>query len=309
MPKSVNTCVCCQCGRTLSDSRFYKSYSSLYINGHLPICKDCFNQDVKIKMEDPDYKSSKKAMQRMCMAFDIYFDEDIFDGCDVEDNIYTVVGNYMKRLNIVQCQGKTYEDTIKSGGMLSGDRKVKHKKRVAVVDEYGYEDEEAKVKPKDIERWGAGFEPEDYEELNSHYKYLKTANPNCDSNQEIFITDLCYIKMQQMKAVRNGEVDNFNKLTESYRKSFTQAGLQVVKDTNTKEDLTLGEMAEMIEKYTPAEYYKDKELYKDFDHIGDYFKRFMLRPLRNLMFGTNERDYEYFVKEEDDDTLEVDGNE
>lgn len=248
-------------------------------------------------------------MQRMCMAFDIYFDEDIFDNCDVGDDLGITVGNYMKKLNMKQYHGKTFDDTIKDGELLSGERKVKRKKRVAIVDEYGNEDEQAKVKPKDVERWGAGFEPQDYDELNSHYKYLKNANPNCDSNQEIFITDLCYIKMQQMKAVRNGEVDNFNKLTESYRKSFTQAGLQVVKDANAKEDLTLGEMAEMIEKYTPAEYYKDKKLYRDFDHIGDYITRFLLRPLRNLMFGTNERDYEYFVKEEDDDTLEVDGNE
>lgn len=301
--------ICCQCGECLPETQFFKSYSSFYRSGHLPICKECFISDVKLRLEDEDYKSSKKAMQRMCMAFDIYFDEDIFDNCDVGDDLGITVGNYMKKLNMKQYHGKTFDDTIKDGELLSGERKVKRKKRVAVVDEYGNEDEQAKVKPKDVERWGAGFEPQDYDELNSHYKYLKNANPNCDSNQEIFITDLCYIKMQQMKAVRNGEVDNFNKLTESYRKSFTQAGLQVVKDANTKEDLTLGEMAEMIEKYTPAEYYKDKKLYKDFDHIGDYITRFLLRPLRNLMFGTNERDYEFFVKEEDDDTLEVDGNE
>lgn len=301
--------ICCQCGECLPETQFFKSYSSFYRSGHLPICKECFISDVKLRLEDEDYKSSKKAMQRMCMAFDIYFDEDIFDNCDVGDDLGITVGNYMKKLNMKQYHGKTFDNTIKDGELLSGERKVKRKKRVAIVDEYGNEDEQAKVKPKDVERWGAGFEPQDYDELNSHYKYLKNANPNCDSNQEIFITDLCYIKMQQMKAVRNGEVDNFNKLTESYRKSFTQAGLQVVKDANAKEDLTLGEMAEMIEKYTPAEYYKDKKLYRDFDHIGDYITRFLLRPLRNLMFGTNERDYEYFVKEEDDDTLEVDGNE
>lgn len=301
--------ICCQCGECLPETQFFKSYSSFYRSGRLPICKECFISDVKLRLEDEDYKSSKKAMQRMCMAFDIYFDEDIFDNCDVGDDLGITVGNYMKKLNMKQYHGKTFDNTIKDGELLSGERKVKRKKRVAIVDEYGNEDEQAKVKPKDVERWGAGFEPQDYDELNSHYKYLKNANPNCDSNQEIFITDLCYIKMQQMKAVRNGEVDNFNKLTESYRKSFTQAGLQVVKDANAKEDLTLGEMAEMIEKYTPAEYYKDKKLYRDFDHIGDYITRFLLRPLRNLMFGTNERDYEFFVKEEDDDTLEVDGNE
>ena len=104
-----------------------------------------------------------------------------------------------------------------------------------------------------------------------------------------------------MKAVREGRVDDYNKLTESYRKTFTQAGLKTVKDTNTIEEFTVGVTAETIEKYTPAEYYKNKSLYKDHDNIGDYINRFLLRPLRNLMQGTKDRDVEFFVKDEETD--------
>ena len=66
---------CCQCGKELPETKFYKSNSEFYISGRMPICKDCFINGVKLKMELPDYKSSKKAMQRMCMAFDVYFEE------------------------------------------------------------------------------------------------------------------------------------------------------------------------------------------------------------------------------------------
>ena len=38
-----------------------------------------------------------------------------------------------------------------------------------------------------------------------------------------------------------------------------------------------------------------KTLYKDFDGIGDYFKRYVLRPLRNLQLGTTERDKEFIA--------------
>lgn len=106
--------------------------------------------------------------------------------------------------------------------------------------------------------------------------------------------------MQQMKAVREGEIDNYNKLTESYRKSFQQAGLKTVKETNINEDFLIGVNAETIEKYTPAEYYKNKKLFADNDGIGGYIERFLLRPLRNLMHGTKDRDYEFYVKEEGD---------
>ena len=66
------------------------------------------------------------------------------------------------------------------------------------------------------------------------------------------------------------------------------------------EDFTIGVNAETIEKYTPAEYYKNRSLYKDHDNIGDYIERFLLRPLRNLMRGTKDRDAEFFVKDEEE---------
>ena len=45
---------------------------------------------------------------------------------------------------------------------------------------------------------------------------------------------------------------------------------------------------------------KNKELYKDHDSIGDYMERLVLRPLRNLMHGTIDRDHEYYIKEEEE---------
>lgn len=299
MPKSVEKCVCCSCGEPKNSTHFYKSNSEFYSEGALPICKECFSR--KFGQYAAEYHSNKKAMQRMCMAFDIYFNEDLFDKCDTNDD--TVVGKYFRQLNMNQNKGKTFDTTINEGGFsLSGERKQPKEKRVAVVDQYGNEDSEEtdEINPKDIERWGVGLEPIDYEILNSHYKLLTDSNPQRDSNVEIFIIDLCYTKMQQMKAVRESRVDDYKKLTESYIKSFTQAGLKTVRDTNEFEDFTIGVTAETIEKYTPAEYYKNRSLYKDADNIGDYISRFLLRPLRNLMQGTKERDTEFFVRDEEE---------
>lgn len=307
MPKTVEKCVCCACGQSLANSKFYKSYSKFYIDGRLPICKDCFSS--KFGEYYAEYHSSKKAMQRMCMAFDIYFDEDLFDNCDVNDD--TVVGNYFRKLNMSQYRNKTFDNTISGTDeidLLSGDRKQVKDSRVAVLDEYGNEKDSAgEIKQDDIDKWGVGFDPTDYEILNSHYRLLTSANPQSDSNREIFIVDLCYTKMQQMKAARDGRVDDYNKLTESYRKSFTQAGLKTVRDTSELEDFSIGVNAETIEKYTPAEYYKNKSLFRDYDNLGEYITRFLLRPLKNLQFGTKDRDEEFYVKDENDiDTVDID---
>lgn len=300
MPKSNDKCVCCTCGESLNISKFYKSYSGLYINSLLPICKDCFSH--KFGEYAKIYKSNKIAMQRMCMLFDIYFIEDIFDKCDTNDE--TVIGNYFRQLNMKQNRGKTFEDSINEGTFnLSGDRKpVKNKTRIVTVDEYGNEQEGAEeVNPEDIERWGVGLQPVDYANLNNHYSYLKGANPHCDSNQEIFITDLCYAKMQQLQCVRNQDRDGFKKMGEYYNATFQKSGLKVAADTETNSDDCLGVWNARISQYTPEEYYKNKTLYRDHDNLGDYFKRLVLRPLRNLQHGTTERDTEFYVKDGDDD--------
>lgn len=298
MPKIAEQQKCCCCGETLSITKYYKSYSNFYSKGVLPICKDCFGR--KFGEYARVYKSNKIAMQRMCMAFDIYFNETAFDKCDTKDD--AVVGKYFRNLNLGQHSEKSFDDSLKDGIFeFSGERKKVHGVRVAYVDEYDNVQEEIdeKINPKDIEKWGIGFDAADYAELNNHYKTLKKANANTDDNQEIFIKDLCYAKMLQMKALRNNDLDNYNRLTDSYRKTFQQSGIKVVKESASTEDVSFGVSIDTIERYTPAEFYKNQDLYKDFDGIGDYIKRFLLRPLKNLQFGSKEKDFEFFVKDEE----------
>lgn len=299
MPKSIEKYVCCSCGEPKNSTYFYKSNSEFYSKGVLPICKECFLR--KFGQYAAEYHSNKKAMQRMCMAFDIYFNEDLFDNCDTNDD--AVVGKYFRQLNMTQNKGKTFDTTIENGDFsLSGERKRRTEKRVTIVDQYGNEaDESEEINPDDIERWGVGLTPIDYENLNNHYKFLKSANPHCDSNQEIFISDLCYAKMQQLKCVREGDMENFKKMGEYYNSTFVKSGLKATSDAEANSDDCLGVWNSRISQYTPEEYYKNKQLYSDHDGFMDYIKRFLLRPLRNLQYGTTERDKEFYVKDGDDD--------
>ena len=195
--------------------------------------------------------------------------------------------------------------TLKKGFEFSGERKIKKDKFAAVVDEYG-SPVDGKVSEADIEKWGVGLSPEDYENLNNHYKYLTTANPNIDNNQKIFILDLCYTKMQQQRCVRERDMDNYKKMGDYYNSTFAKSGLRAANDSGKDDDNCLGMWAARISQYTPEEYYKNKTLYKDYDNLGDYFERFVLRPLRNLMHGTTDRDYEFYVKDESEEDTYAD---
>ena len=285
--KKYTCCVCKEPFNSLSE--FNKSYSGFYAaTERLPLCKSClvkkFN-DYSIK-----YKSQKKAMKRICMAFDLYYNDSIFEKCNNGKD--TTIGNYIKKLNMVQYRNRTFDTTLEEGFCFEEPEDSKKKKKASK------ENEPQNISSEDETKWGGGFNYEDYETLNSHFKELADANPQYDSNQAIFINDLCYIKMQQMKALREGRIDDYIKLTDSYRKSFEKAGLKTIRETNVNEEFTIGVNAEIIEKYTPAEYYKNKHLYKDFDHIGEYIKRFLYRPLKNLKFGSKDRYTEFYVKED-----------
>jgi len=285
---------CDKCRRIDSKpTYFYRSNSTLYNNnGYLPICKDCLARLYNTYLLT--FRDIHKAIKRICMAYDLYYDEGLVNSCLKNSRASTPsIGEYLRGLNMSQYKNKTFDTTldegfifdIKDNVMIPSDEEIKP---VTTI-------------PESVRmRWGAGLSDNDYKTLEEHYRYLKKANPDFDSNQEIFIMDLCQIKMQQTRAMMSGRTDDYIKLTESYRKTFAQAGLKTTPDTSESNNESWGTWINMISRYTPEEYYKDKTLYKDFDGIGDYFKRYVLRPLRNLQLGTTERDKEFYVSDEEE---------
>ena len=192
---------------------------------------------------------------------------------------------------MVQNRGKTFDNSLEEGFDFG-------KTKVSVRPEAN---DTGRIKQTDIAKWGYGFEYDDYKVLNEHYKYLKEANPNCDSNQEIFINDLCMTKMMQLKAAREQRTDDYNKLTDSYRKSFKEAGLKTIQDDSTVDQDCWSSFTSIVSQYTPEEYYKDKTLYYDWDKLGEYYQRHVCRPLDNIVNCTTVRDPEYRVSDEGDD--------
>lgn len=281
---------CCRCGKVFGDYRFFKVNCGVYSNiGYIPFCKDCIVE--LFEKYKNEYQDELKAMQRVCMICDLYYDADLFVA--VKGNrTSSTIGEYMKRINLQQYKGLDYDSTIANA--------LKH----AAKTENSSEDVDQRI----VEKWGYGLEPTDYNVLEDHYKQIKAANPKCDSNQEIFIMDLCYTKMQQMRALRDGNASDYTKMTDSYRKTFDQAGLKTIDESATNTDDSWGVWQARIAQYTPEEYYKNKKLYKDFDGIGDYMERFILRPLRNLMFGTQDRDPEFCVHDDTEENDDVDSD-
>lgn len=288
---------CYACGRefkALNPNFFYSNSVFFGANeGYTPICKNCLDKVYKNYIELFS-GNEMQAMEMICMQLDWYFSDKLFEATSNATTTSSRVRLYYARLRLdnPETKGKTYVDTIKERANV-----VIHS--VDELDEINANGQQTITKAM-FERWGQ-VGTEDIIALEDHYRMLKKQNPNCDNNQEIFIKDLCYTKLLQLKAFKNGNSTDFEKYTKLYRDTFKQAGLKTVQDDDGSNNNTLGINAAIISQYTPEEFYKDKELYKDFDGLGEYFERHVLRPLRNIEFNDNQRDPEYSIGDNDEE--------
>ena len=290
-------CSCCGRGFTSQDKNFQKTNDVLFQsnNGYLPWCKEC--TDTYTAQTTALYCNNEElAMKDFCQRAGWNYDinalvasMETYSGHRSRSRI----SHYAAKKNI-NCDGrKTWIDTLKHNQTL--------KEYEVITTREQTKDEDVKVKGSSIDRFGLGFTEMDYKNLDDHYFMLKKNNPNADNNQEIFIKALCNINVLMIKAFQDGDSDKYVKLTEQYAKTFKQAGLKTIQEVDNSADECLGVTLATISQFTPEEYYKDRGLYKDFDKIGEYFTRFVKRPLKNLMTGSTDRDHEYYVKDKSGD--------
>ena len=295
-PKKKFMCTCCGKKYTTQKNNFSKSASPLYQSndGYLNICNSC-RDAYYYRLVDLYNGNQAHAIRHFCQQFDIIFHEDALTASRQISADRSRISHYQAKKNLGQTAriGSTYIDGIKYDYQNKLDDVIESREQA--------KSEDSTITASAVDRWGVGFTEADYKLLDEHYRMLKKYNPNCDNNQEIFIKDLCYTKLLQMKAMRGeGKSDDFDKYTRLYRDTFKQAGLKTIQETDNSSEETLGVTLSIISQYTPEEYYRDKKLYKDFDGLGDYIKRFITRPLRNLQHGTTDRDTEYCVKDKNE---------
>lgn len=289
-------CTCCGASWDNQKSHFSKSASPLYQSndGYLNICNSC-RDAYYYRLVDLYNGNQAHAIRHFCQQFDIIFHEDALTASRQISADRSRVSHYQAKKNLGQTArvGSTYIDGMKYDYLNKLDDVIESREQAKSND--------STITASAVDRWGVGFTEIDYKVMDDHYRMLKRQNPNCDANQEIFIKSLCSLSMLQAKALKDGDSDKYVKLTEQYAKTFKQAGLKTIQEVDNSADECLGVTLATIAQYTPEEYYKDKSLYKDFDGLGDYFERFVKRPLRNLMTGSTDRDFEYCVKEKSGD--------
>ena len=292
-----NFYVCPTCGHKYSklDSNFPASQSELYAGWdyHIPICRTCLDK-IFIHYTTVYGGDEDKAIRRICEKFDIYYNVSLLNASRKITKTRSRIHNYISKANLVQYKNKTFDTTLDE----------ERNNTISSIEDYDEKklNGEVSTTKTALKRWGVGvFADTDYSILEEHYKMLKDNNPNADNNQEIFIKSLCNLNMLMVKALQSGDSKEYANLVEQYAKTFKQAGLRTIEEKDDSNSETFGVTLATISQYTPEEFYKDKQLYEDWDELGDYYDRHICRPMKNLMFDEDVRDKEFYVPDGDID--------
>ena len=290
---NIYTCTCC--GNEKKETEFYASNSALYINNKkLPICKDCvikLYNSLKSK-----YNTDIKAIYKCCEALDVCYERGIYDSAVKQyekGKNKELISVYFQKVNsLIQNKGKTFCDSDK----LNEEESIYE---FEMSDDYEL-----------LRRWGKSHTEEDLQFLEEHY-HEWTIHSDCNKlSVKKLVRMICEKELEIEKIkMKGGNSEKAEKalLTLMDSSSLTPKSMSAINETDSAK--IYGIWLRDIETNRPAEYFKDKSIYKDFDHLLEYYQRFILRPLKNLLTGSREFDKEFNVEENnktsyDEDNIE-----
>lgn len=282
---------CCTCGTSYKnlDDNFPASQSEMYagLDYHLPICKTCL--DKLFEHYTTVYGGNEdQAIRRICENFNIYFNQSLLNASRKITKNRSRIHTYISRSNLLQYKDKTYDTTL-------------DEERSDVIESIEDLDDitDCTITPRMVKFWGSGYDPKVYSTLQGYYdELLKLCESKPDIKKQKMMKNLCLLEYQMQINIQAGK--DIGTLSNSYKTMFEAAELKA-DNADTSND-SFGKWVMDIEKYSPAEYYKDKKKYHDFFGIIEYIERFMFRPLKNLIFGTHEKEQEYWINDEDIET-------
>ena len=264
---------CQHCGKRIDKKNFFGS-KSVFFNEKLPMCKSCIR--ILYERYCSKYKSNmesypeKCAVRRICMAFDVYYSDDLFESAlkrqRAKDADESLVLSYLSICQLNQYNRKRYDDTILEEGGWSIPK---------------IEAPPAVISEKTVKFFGAGFSNEDYAFLQDQYHDWITRHECNTKVQEEIFKQLCFIQLDILKA--NRENKDTKDLTLTFQKLLESAKLQPKQNSSEtiSDAQTFGTLIDKWENEKPIPEV-DPEL-KDVDKIAVYIDTFFKGHLAKMM--------------------------
>lgn len=277
---------CFYCEKEYVESNYYKSNSTFFSGiGKIPYCKNCLEKFYQLYYEkymNEGYSNAEQeAVKRICIFLDIYYNATAFNNAmnDIKRRKINISpwAAYMKIIQLNPHNKKSYDDTI-------SETRFDEKELVMSMSGYMSDDndeEKPKIDKKTIEFFGAGFQDDDYIFLKREYDDW-TARHECKTKaQEEVFKDICFNRLQNLKALRTGE--DTKDITLAFQRLLDSGKLQPKQNAGDTmaDNQTFGTLIDKWENTRPLPDI-DEEL-KDVDKIALYIDIFFKGHLSKMM--------------------------
>ena len=282
---------CCCCGTKYHDQKnnFYKTTSILYRgnNEYLPICRRCMD-DLYLQYL-ATYGDPYEALRIIARQWDLYLNNTMYKRIAKGQLDKSRVADLIKYNSIAPHKGKNYLDVERE--MADKEEDDESDSRV-----------EFEVTPEIIDRWGTIYNKAEYELLEGHYHSFDDQKTEGDIVQEKLLLQLCQIYLMQVDCAKNKDGEQYSKLVKTYQDTLKSGNFKPVQkgsDVNDAEQC-FGVFLKLCENFNPATLYLAPEYGVDRDGMGEYYDRFVKRPVENFVLGTNKQDDEYYISAGDE---------
>lgn len=284
LPLNTIQPVCWQCGEDKLVN-FFKHFSQHYRKTkYHPTCKKCMIKEYKKYYSR--YNDHKYCIFLMCRKFNYPFKTNLVDGALSQFESPT------KSKSKTEVPWGTYLGKIPA---YANNKKLTLNEFEDAETEYNTETPISNFEvTDDIKyKWGNNFDVVDYEFLNKRYlEYCRNVDTTIRA-MESLVEDICHTELliRRKREERTTDTKIMKDMNDILQKLLTAAGL----DSKSKREMDSSEALETyglrikeIEENQPCEIFEQRDLFKDFDGILHLVKKYILRPLKNLVLGTKD---------------------
>ena len=298
----VSEIYCRRCMKVKKFSDFYTAVDiELDRNGYFSVCKICC-QDIY----DGYYRSEHdipRSILMTCRKINLKFDEE-------------VVNSTLLHLKTFHENGKSNDNVI---GIYKSKLAGAIKERFSsekIGSDLTFTEQNYFLSPEnpldnseesyDLEQfWGKNLDFDDYQFLEKEFSDWKNTH-RCDTKaEETLLKEICHKTLEIRKKREGSNGVSPSTLVKELQDLMKTASLDPAKVSaaNSGESKAMfSAFAKILEENDPADFYKDKLLFKDYDNLDFYYKKYVTRPLKN--FVTQSRDFNVDTPDDVDDIVE-----
>lgn len=236
------TMTCGMCGRDLALANFYKSSSSLFLNGKANTCKECIKGIVSYE--------DMQTIYTVLQAIDIPFLYSLWVNCEKkkeekerDGKTYDVFGNYIRQINsLPNYERLRFKDSEYEAKQISLPKNPDSAKKT----EYVLFDRDSL-----LYKWGEGYEDEELKAFERKYEFLKDNYPQITAMHTEALLIYIRYRVKEEFATASGDISQAEKWGKLADKASERA--KINPSQLSKADLTgglnsFGEVVRAVEK-------------------------------------------------------------